>query len=92
MDIKAQEAWAAPAFVRISGGAVGYSRADTRFRKPFRGLNGSAREVRVYIDAEFVGGRIGVHPNDNTAAVRLRADDLADIIRENGVTVEYTVI
>ena len=62
MDIKAQEAWAAPAFVRISGGAVGYSRAETRFRKPFRG------------------------------AERQRADDLADIIRENGVAVEYTVI
>lgn len=88
MDIKAQEAWTAPAFVRISGGAAGYSRADTRFRKPFVVLNGSAREVRVYIDAEFVGGMIGVHPNDNTATVRQRADDLADIIRENGVAVE----
>lgn len=55
-------------------------------------LNGSAREVRIYIDAEFVGGMIGVHPNGNTATVRQRADDLADIIRENGVAVEYTVI
>lgn len=92
MDIKAQEAWAAPAFVRISGGVVGYFRADTRFVSSFVVMNGSAREVRVYIDAEFVGGMSGVHPNDNTATVRLRADDLADIIRENGVAVEYTVI
>ena len=59
---------------------------------PFGVLNGGGREVRVYIDAEFAGGMIGVHPNDNTATVWLRADDLADIIRENGGTVEYTDI
>lgn len=59
---------------------------------PFGVLNGGGRGVRVYVDAEFAGGMIGVHPNDNTATVWLRADDLADIIRENGGTVEYTDI
>lgn len=29
-------------------------------------------------------GLIGVHPNDNTATVWLRADDLAALIREHG--------
>lgn len=37
-------------------------------------------------DAAFFAepGLIGVHPNDNTATVWLRADDLADLIREHG--------
>jgi hypothetical protein len=29
-------------------------------------------------------GLIGVHPNDNTATVWLRADDLAALIQEHG--------
>lgn len=59
---------------------------------PFGILNGSGQGVRFYIDAEFAGGMIGIHPNDNTATVWMHADDLAGIIRENGGTVEYTAI
>ena len=29
-------------------------------------------------------GRIGVHPNDNTATVWMQAADLADLIRDHG--------
>jgi Ala-tRNA(Pro) deacylase len=41
---------------------------------------------QLYLDAAFFAepGLIGVHPNDNTATVWLRADDLAALIREHG--------
>ena len=41
---------------------------------------------QLYLDTAFFAapGRIGVHPNDNTATVWLRADDLAALIREHG--------
>lgn len=44
------------------------------------------RTGQLYLDAAFFAepGRIGVHPNDNTATVWLRADDLAALIREHG--------
>ena len=43
-------------------------------------------KVQLYLDAAFFAepGLIGVHPNDNTATVWLRADDLAALIREHG--------
>ena len=41
---------------------------------------------QLYLDVAFFAepGLIGVHPNDNTVTVWLRADDLADLIREHG--------
>lgn len=44
------------------------------------------RKVQLYLNAAFFAepGLIGVHPNDNTATVWLRADDLAALIREHG--------
>lgn len=44
------------------------------------------RKVQLYLDAAFFAepGLIGVHPNDNTATVWLRADDLAALIQEHG--------
>ena len=53
---------------------------------PFGLLNDSEKKVAFYIDAEFLGGSglIGVHPNDNTATVWLKAEDLIRIIREHG--------
>ena len=44
------------------------------------------RKVQLYLDAAFFAepGRIGMHPNDNTATVWLRADDLAALIWEHG--------
>lgn len=47
-------------------------------------LNDSNHRVHFYIDKGFTGGIIGVHPNDNTAAVCLRTDDLIRPIRNNG--------
>lgn len=44
------------------------------------------RKVQLYLDAAFFAepGRIGVHPNDNTATVWLHVDDLAALIRKHG--------
>lgn len=44
------------------------------------------RKVQLYLNAAFFAepGLIGVHPNDNTATVWLRADDLAALIRKHG--------
>ena len=37
-----------------------------------------------YMGVAFQGGKIGVHPNDNTATIWMRTDDLLRLIRENG--------
>lgn len=42
------------------------------------------RRVHFYLDAAFSGHLIGVHPNDNTATVWLRSDDLVSLIRTHG--------
>lgn len=53
---------------------------------PFGLLNDSEKKVIFDLDEAFSDGAglIGVHPNDNTATVWLKADDLIRIIREHG--------
>lgn len=55
-------------------------------------LNDEEKRVRLYLDKEFFDGEgiIGVHPNDNTATVWLRVNDLVEIIREHGNEVYIT--
>ena len=55
-------------------------------------LNDSEHKVHFYIDSEFSGNLIGVHPNDNTATVWLQADDLISLIREHGNDADYVEI
>ena len=52
-------------------------------------LNDEERKVVFYIDNDLVdgSGRIGVHPNENTATVWMYTKDLIDIIEEHGNTV-----
>lgn len=47
-------------------------------------LNDSERKVKFYLDAELSGGMMGVHPNDNTATVYLKAVDVMRLIGEHG--------
>ena len=47
-------------------------------------LNDDERRVTLFLDAGFVGGIVGVHPNDNTATVWLQTKDLVRIIEEHG--------
>ena len=49
-------------------------------------------KIRLYIDAKFSGKKIGVHPNDNTATVWLKTDDLVKLVREHGNEVEIVEI
>ena len=53
---------------------------------PFGLLNDTEKKVAFYIDAAFTEdpGLIGIHPNDNTATVWLKAEDLIGIIQEHG--------
>lgn len=53
---------------------------------PLGVLNDETRSVKVFLDQDFLQepGLVGVHPNENTATVWLKTDDLIRIIREHG--------
>ena len=55
-------------------------------------LNDPAHRVHFYLDDAFRAGKIGVHPNDNTATVWMQSDDLLRLIRENGNVVNFVGI
>ena len=42
---------------------------------PFGLLCDGDRKVTFYFDKAFMGGLAGIHPNDNTATVWLKAED-----------------
>lgn len=52
-------------------------------------LNDTAHRVHVYIDKTFMDtpSLIGVHPNDNTATVLLKTEDLIALLQEHGTAV-----
>lgn len=53
---------------------------------PFGILNDDERKVNFFIDREFTEplNLIGIHPNENTATVWLKTDDLIKIIKQHG--------
>lgn len=57
---------------------------------PFGLLNDAECKVHFFIDQDFWqgSGLIGVHPNDNTATVWLKAEDLVTLLREHGTAVD----
>lgn len=55
-------------------------------------LNDEGRRVEFFLDEAFAGGRVGVHPNDNTATVWMRTDDLIRLVEEHGNAVHVTAI
>ncbi|EOH94361.1 prolyl-tRNA synthetase associated domain-containing protein [Enterococcus pallens] len=61
---------------------------------PFGMLNDSDCMVQFFIDEDFLKepGLIGVHPNDNTATVWVKTEDLIAIIKERGNQVHVTQI
>lgn len=61
---------------------------------PFGLLNDAEKKVVFYIDTAFIEGNglIGIHPNDNTATVWLKAGDLIRIIQEHGNEVNVVKI
>ena len=56
---------------------------------PLGALNDAEKRVCVFLDPAFRGGRIGVHPNDNTATLFLPADELLALLRRHGTAAEY---
>ena len=61
---------------------------------PLGMLNDKEMKVKLFLDKEFIEspGMIGVHPNDNTATVWLKIEDLINIIKEHGNEVEIVEI
>ena len=57
-------------------------------------LNDAQHSVKLFLDAELLAlpGLVGVHPNDNTATVWLKTEDLLRILREHGSEAEVTEI
>ena len=55
-------------------------------------LNDRAHAVRFCLDRDFDGGRIGVHPNDNTATVWLSVRALLALLRDRGTEIELVEI
>ena len=53
---------------------------------PLGVLNDETRSVKAFLDRDFLQepGLVGVHPNENTATVWLKTEDLIRIIREYG--------
>lgn len=53
-------------------------------------LNDTECKVHFFLDKSFLSepGIIGVHPNENTATVWLKTQDLIDIIKDHGNQVE----
>lgn len=55
-------------------------------------LNDEEKKVTLYLDQAFLGGLIGAHPNDNTATVWIKTEDLVRLIQEHGNTVNFTAV
>ena len=52
---------------------------------PLGVLNDEERRVILYLDREVVeGGLVGIHPNDNTATLWMKTEDLIALVREHG--------
>ena len=54
-------------------------------------LNDSECKVHWFLDKAFLDeqGLIGVHPNDNSATVWLKTEDLVDLIKEHGNEMDW---
>lgn len=47
------------------------------------------RKVHLFLDSDFLDGIIGVHPNDNTATIYLKTEDLVKVIERHGNEVSF---
>ena len=56
---------------------------------PLGVLNDAEHRVKFFLDRAFADGLVGVHPNDNTATLWLRAEDLIRDVRDHGNEIEY---
>ncbi len=56
---------------------------------PLGVINDANHEVTVAFDKKLKGGRMGIHPNDNTATVWVQSDELAKAIEAMGNKLVY---
>ena len=56
---------------------------------PFGALNDTEHKAKIIISEYFRRGLMDAHPNDNTATVILKTEDVRKILEEAGVSVEY---
>ena len=56
---------------------------------PLGVLNDVEHHVKFFLDRAVADGLGGVHPNDNTATLWLRAEDLIRVVRDHGDEIEY---
>ncbi len=54
---------------------------------PFGLLNDREKIVQFYIDRDFIHGKIGIHPLENTATIWINTQDLIALIKEHGNSV-----
>lgn len=61
---------------------------------PFGLLNDEEKKVAFYFDKSFLNGsgRIGCHPNDNTATIWLKSEVLLYLIKEHGSAVQVVEV
>ena len=59
---------------------------------PFGALNDESMKVKVYIDRLFEGNLMDAHPNDNSATMFLKTDDVIDLLRKEGRIAEYIAL
>ena len=57
---------------------------------PFGLLNKAGCDVKFYLDADFLKEPylIGCHPNDNTATVFIKTDDMIRLLESHNISVE----
>ena len=57
---------------------------------PLGALNDTEHRTQLFLDRAFLDepGLIGIHPNDNTATVWLKTEDLIALLQEYGASVE----
>ena len=55
-------------------------------------LNDPTHRVELYLDQSFQGQLISVHPNDNTATVCMKADDLVQLLSNQGCVVHWVEV
>lgn len=55
-------------------------------------LNDKEHKVRFFLDSEYMGNIIGIHPNDNTATVWMQSDELLCLIQAHGNEAEFVDI
>ena len=56
---------------------------------PFGLLNDTDHCVKFYLNSDFKNGILGIHPNDNTATVSMKTEDLVSLLADKGYETEW---